>query len=152
MSENKCPKCVEKINALIANKESGFVEADRVWLDTLTEPQLDKVTPKVIEKVVEKEVKVNVLTPEQQADLAFVANQRAAKRNEMIQGIQANTSKELWPDDVLKVMSEDNLKRLFNSVKKEEPVDYSLQGGEFNTNAGEVEPLYPTGVTIEVKK
>jgi hypothetical protein len=158
MSDNKCPKCVEKINALIANKASGFVEADREWLDTLTEAALDKIAPKVIEKIVdkivEKTVEVNKLTPEQTADLAFLANQRAAKRTEMIQGIQTNTSKELWPDDILKVMNEDNLKRIFDSVKKvEAPADYSLNGNTFVAGANAEEPLYATGVVVdEIKK
>jgi hypothetical protein len=158
MSENKCPKCVEKINALLANKESGFVEADREWLDTLTESALDKITPKVIEKekIVEKTVEVNKLTPEQTADLAFLAKQRADKRAEMIQGIQANTSKELWPDDVLKGMSEDNLQRLSNSVKKVEEGNYILQGGvvlSANVSGmGEIESLAPTGVEFEDEK
>jgi hypothetical protein len=151
MSENKCPKCVEKINALIANKESGFVETDREMLNALTEPQLDKLVPKTITK--EVPVEVNKLTPEQTADLAYVAKERADKKSEMIQKIQANTSKELWPDDVLKGMNEDHLTRIFNSVKKEEVVDYSLQGGGFNANAGaEVEALYPTGIEMEAEK
>jgi hypothetical protein len=156
MSDNKCPECVKKINALIANKESGFVEADREWLDTLTEAALDKIAPKVIEKIVdkivEKTVEVNKLTPEQTADLAFLAKQRADKRNEMILGIQTNTSKELWPDDALKMMNEDLLKRIFDSVKKvEAPADYSLNGN-FVAGAVTEEPLYPTGVEIEIKK
>lgn len=141
MAKNECPKCLEKINAVITNKASGFDETDRGWLECLTEPQLDKaITPKVkeVEKIVEKKVEVNKLTPEQEADLAFVAKQRADKRNEMIQGIQTNTSKELWPDDVLKVMNEDNLKRVFDSVKKPEQVNYLGDG--IQSNSGTEEP------------
>lgn len=157
MSENKCPKCVEKINALIANKESGYVEDDRVWLDTLNESALDKILAqkvKEVEKIVEKTVEVNKLTPSQEADLAFLAKQRTEKRVEMIQGIQANTSKELWPDTVLNEMSEDNLKRLFDSVKKDAPVDYSIQGysNTLQENTNGVEPLAPAGVEFEPKK
>jgi hypothetical protein len=153
MDTNKCPECVKKINALIANKESGFTEDDREWLNGLPETALDKVSPKIVERVIEKPVEVNKLTPEQQSDLAFVAKQRADKRSAMIQGIQDNTSKEIWPDAILTTMQEDVLERLFNSVKKEEPVpamgNYSLQSAGFNTNNVKVEPLLPAGVELK---
>jgi hypothetical protein len=158
MAKNECPKCLEKINKVLANKDSGFVEADRVWLETLEESALDKVIalPKVVEKekIVEKTVEVNKLTPEQEADLAFLAKQRADRRNEMIQGIQANTSKELWPDDVLKAMNEDNLKRVFNSVKKPDMVDYSVNGAILQNNGSEEPPMLNAELRAkkEVKK
>jgi hypothetical protein len=151
MADNKCPKCLEKVNALIANAESKFEETDREWLLTQDEKTLDKLAPvvKEVEKITEKIVEVNKLTPDQTADLAFVANMRAAQRNERIQTIQANTSKELWPDEVLKGMNEDTLKRVFDSVKKEEaPVNYALQAN-FQSNTGGVEALYPAGVEIK---
>ncbi len=152
----ECPDCVKKINDLIANKDSGFVEADREWMETLEASALDKIAPKVIEKekIVEKTVEVNKLTPAQEADLAFLAKQRAEAKTKMIQGIQANTSKEIWPDAVLAAMSEDVLKRLSDSVakKEEEVVDYSFMPG-FNANvAGEVEPLLPGGIKLETAK
>lgn len=152
MSENKCPKCVEKINALIANKESGFVETDREMLNALTEPQLDKLVPKTITK--EVPVEVNKLTPEQTDAIAWANAQKAAKKAELVQGIQANTSKELWPDDELKVMTEGQLERLFKFVKKEEVVDYSAIGSyTAQSNSVSVVPLYPAGVVIEeIKK
>ena len=155
--KEKCPKCLVKIDALIANEQSKFIEADREFLLTLNESQLDKLAPvmvdKIVEKIVEKPIEVNKLTPEQIADLAFVANQRTERKREMIQGIQTNTSKELWPDEVLNVMNEDHLKRLFDSVKKEAPVDYSFGGVRpIEANAVTVEALYPTGVVIEEPK
>jgi hypothetical protein len=150
MAENKCPKCLEKINALIANQQSPFVETDREWLLTQEESILDKLAPQVVEKVVEKTVEVNKLTPSQEADLAFVARQRAEKRNSIIQGIQANTSKELWSDETLNAMSEDMLERVYKSVKKEEVVDYSFQANAYAKVSGE-EPLAPTGITFETK-
>jgi hypothetical protein len=156
MSKNDCPKCLEKINAVIANKESGFVEADREWLEVLSETALDKtITPKVVEKekVVEKTVEVNKLTPEQEADLAFVANQRKENRDKMIKGILENTEKGTWTEDDFKEMKDDKLEKVFKSVKKEEGGNYSLNTGGVQANtSGSGGSLYPAGVEIEVKK
>ena len=155
MPKNECPKCLEKINAVIANQQSGFVEADREWLETLSEAALDKtITPKVIEKekVVEKTVEVNRLTPEQEADLAFVANQRKERRSKLVKGILDNTEKGVWEEATLTVMSEDVLERVFKSVKKEETVDYSING-ETNLNAnaksGSGGALYMPGIEVK---
>ena len=155
MSKNECPKCVEKVNALIANTKSGFTKDDREWLETLPEAALDKVTPRVIEveKIVEKTVEVNKFSPEDQADLAWAKKQRQEKRATMSKSIQTNTSKELWPDEILNAMSEDHLERIFNSTKKEEDVDYSLNGNQsLGVNTSDEEPLYPVGVVIGIKK
>ena len=154
MANDKCPECLKKINALIANKESKFEETDREWLLTQEESTLDKLVPviKEVEKIVEKEVEVNKLTSDQEADLAYVAKLRSDQRNKMVQTIQANTSKELWPDEVLKGMNEDHLRRIFDSVKKEETTaDYSLNAN-IQSNTGTIEPLLPAGVVFEVKK
>jgi hypothetical protein len=157
MSKNECPKCLEKINALIANKDSGFDETDREWLEVLSEKALDKaITPKVkeVEKVVEKTIEVNKLSTDDQAALAFGKKQMKERKEKMIKAIQDNTEKGIWEDAVLTTMSEDMLERVFNSVKKEETlVDYSLNSGRtINANASTEDALYPAGVTIEVKK
>ncbi len=156
MANNKCPECVKKINALIANKESGWSEDDRDLLDTFTETQLDRLIPKIVEK--EKKVEVNTLTDAQKAALAFGERQLKIRREHMTKVIQANATKETWPDEVLKDMSEDQLERVFNSVKKEEDiVDYSLSGGhtnniEDNSDEGPAEPMYPGGIKIAEEK
>ena len=145
-----CPKCLEKINSLIANKASKFEEADREWLLTQEETVLDKLAPVVqeVEKVIEKTVEVNKLSPADQADLAWARQQRAERRTARVQSIQANTSKELWSDEVLNNMNDDMLERLYNSVKKEDaPVVYL--GSNINTNAGAEEAMYPVGVVIK---
>jgi len=155
MPKNECPKCLKKINDVIANKESGFVEADREWLEVLSEAALDKtITPKVIEKekVVEKTVEVNKLSPEDQADLAWAKKQRKEKKEKLIKAIQDNTEKGTWDDAVLNGMTDDLLERVFKSVKKEETVDYSLMGGGIQVNAGGEEPLLPTGIAFEEPK
>jgi len=148
MSKNECPECVEKVNALIANKESGFVEDDREWLSTLSAQALEKVTPKVIEveKIVEKTIEVNKLAPEDQAALAFGKKQMKEMRERLVSGIQTNTSKEMWSDEKLATMDDDTLERLFNSVKKEEVVDYSLNGNAGSISHTGESPMAPTGI------
>jgi hypothetical protein len=155
METNKCSKCVEKINALIANSASGFVESDREWLDTLSEAALDKIVPKEVKKETkEKEtVVVNNMSEEDKADIAWARAQRKQKRATLIKGIQANTSKEMWPDAVLETMEESVLEKLAATSKKEEEVDYSLQNNEeFQTNGEEVEPMPLGGTEFETAK
>ena len=142
----ECPNCLEKINALIANEDSKFEEADREFLLTFDEAKLDKLAPTVVEveKEVEKEVEVNTLTAEQKSALAFGEKQLKIRRNSMTKSIQDNTSKEIWTDAVLNSMDEEMLERVYNSTKKEDEVmDYSMQGSGNNlqVDAEEVEPL-----------
>ncbi|MBU2249125.1 MAG: hypothetical protein KKD77_20430, partial [Gammaproteobacteria bacterium] len=155
MAKNECPKCLEKINTLLANKESGFDETDRAWLETLDEKALDKaITPKVIEKekIVEKTVEINKLSAEDQAALAFGKKQMKERKEGMIKGIQANTDK-VWTDEKLNAMDEDTLEGIYKSVVKEEipKGNYSLNSGGVNVNTTAEEALYPVGVKIDVK-
>ena len=129
MAENKeCPECLEKINALIANKDSKFGEADRKLLLTFDAPTLDKLAPSVVEveKVVEKEVEVNVMSEDDKADIKWARDQRLARRNAMIKDIQDNTEKDTWSDDSFKTMTEDVLIKIHKSVKKDSVTDYSV--------------------------
>ena len=147
-----CPKCLEKINALITNTESKFEEADREWLLTQEESVLDKLAPvvKEVEKIVEKTVEVNKLSAEDQAALAFGKRQMKERKDKMIQGIQDNTEKGTWDEVTLNTMTEDMLERVYKSVKKEDaPVDFSLNSTRVNTNASVDEALYPAGIEIK---
>lgn len=152
MADSKCTPCVEKkVGELIANSQGRWTDTDKDFLQTLSEEQLDKMMPIVIEK--EKEVQVNVLSKEDQEALAAYKAEKKAKREQTIQDIQANSSKELWPDEVLKNMNDDTLKRVYDSVRKENVADYSLNTGfSVNVSSSEVEPLYPAGIDVEVKK
>jgi len=140
---------------LIANEQSKFVEADRDWLLTQDETTLDKLAPVIVEKekIVEKTIEVNKLSAEDQADLAWARAARKDKREKMIGVIQAN-AKDVWKPEELSAMDDKILEKVANSIKKEEVVDYSLNGTGFNTNVStsEVEPLYPAGVVTETKK
>jgi hypothetical protein len=170
-----CGQCMEKIVAIINDNSTPYTAEHREFLLTQKEEFLDAIMPKKIEvnagddmmkksdcektkvvtntvvKEVVKEVPM-VLSAEDQAALNYGKKQLAEKRAAQIEGIQANTSKELWPDEMLTVMSEDTLERLFNSVKK---VDYSPMGNnqrtEIKTNARA--PMLPTGMDVEeIKK
>lgn len=47
--EKKCTPCIEKkATELIANKATKFTEADRGWLETFEEVQLDKMVPETL--------------------------------------------------------------------------------------------------------
>lgn len=148
---NECAPCIKlKVDALIANNQGRWKEDDREFLQTLTEAQLDKMAP--IETVVEKKIEVNRLTPQQEADLVFVANMRAEKKRKLISEIQANTEKDVWSEDSLGRMDDDTLDRVHRSVRKAEAiVDYSVTGGSPQVNAGVPEPMLPIGVEFDKK-
>lgn len=147
---NMCTPCVErKVNELIANKDSGFVETDRDMLQALSEAQLDKLVPKTIE--VNKAVE---LSAADKAALDFGKAQLAERRAGFISTIQANTSKELWPDATLNEMNDDMLEKMSKSFVKEEGTDFSLNGnqGSLGANARTkkgVAPLLPAGIELK---
>jgi len=154
MAENVvCPPCIKtKVDALLANKQGKFTEDDRPWMETLSEPQLDKLVPTVIE--VEKTVEVNVLSDEDKQIIADYKRQKAEKRTLMVQTIQTNLGKETWTDDVLATMKDDVLEKVVGLVNKKKVVDYSLNGGGSNLQENECkeEPLPPTGIKFKTNK
>ena len=142
MSNSKdCPKCLDKVNALLANTASGWTETDREWLLAQEETVLDRLVPKIIEKTIE----VNKLSASDQADLSWARKQREEKRNGLIKDIQAN-AKDVWTADELNAMNEATLEKVLNSTGK---VDHSLNGQVINVNTG-IAPL--GGPEIETKK
>ena len=145
----KCTPCVKaKVDALIANEASKFAETDREWLETLSEDQLKKLEPQVIEKEVVKEV--NVLSAEDRAIIDYVKFQKEEQKKATISQIQANSDKGTWTDDELNAMSDSALAKIAGLLRKEQPVDYSLYGGGgFDLNASGEEPLAPTGIKFE---
>ena len=123
---------------------------------TQEETVLDKLAPVEVEKVVEKTVEVNKLTPEQTADLAFVANMRKEKKAKMVKDILDNTEAGTWDDATLTAMSEEVLAKVHKSVAKKveaEQVDYSMVPGftaQAKSDSGG--PLYMPGIEIESDK
>jgi len=153
-----CPECLVKVDALIANTESKFTEDDREWLLDQEVSVFEKLEPTIIEKekIVEKTIEVNKnpLSTDDQAILAYGKKQMKERRESMQKGIQANTAEGIWTDEVLSAMNEDTLERVFNSVKKEETADFSLNGethlSAITDNAEE--GLYPVGTEFEDTK
>jgi len=155
-TKGDCPDCLKKIDALIANEQSKFTEDDREWLLTQELDQLNKFEPnkvEPVEKIVEKKVEVNVLSDEDKAILAYGKKQLEERRSVMIKGILDNTEEGIWDEEGLKEMNEGTLEKVFNSVKKEEVVDYSVANNSIYNNGKPVtiEPLLPTGVVLEKK-
>ena len=149
---NDCPTCKAKVEALINNEKTPWKDADREWLLTQEETVLDRLAPVEVEKVVEKTVEVNKLTPEQTADLAFVANMRKEKKAKMVADILSNTESGTWDEPTLTAMSEDVLERVHKSVKKveAEQADYSMiPGFTAQSKSDSGGPLYMPGVEIE---
>ena len=159
MEKEKVPCCEDLVDELIANKRTKYDADDKEWLLTLEEAQLGKMIP---EKEKESEVKVipevnkvaEVKTPEKvvealsdedKAALAYGHKQLKARRDTMIKGIQDNAGKEIWPDEKLNAFDEDTLQRVFDSVRKDEVVDYSLNGNTELTSNQE-DHLFPAGV------
>lgn len=165
MSTDKqgCGKCMEKVIAIINSNSTHFTAEDREWLLTQEEAILDKLMPKAPEKPVEVNSQpapkpIEALSEEDKADLAWAKRMRQERRQTLIQGIQANTSKELWPESELLVMNEAFLEKLHNSVvKDDEPeethvANYALNGNTRRNVAEAIAPMYPTGIEVETKK
>ena len=156
------PCCEDLVDELIANKRTKYDADDKEWLLTLEEAQLGKMIPekekepevKVIPEVnkkepeVKKEVQelknVEALSDEDKAALAYGRKQLKARRDTMIQGIQDNADK-IWSAEELEALDENTLEKVFKSVKKDDEVDYSLNGNTGLINNQE-DHLFPAGV------
>lgn len=149
----KCTPCVEKrVNTLVANKATKFTEADKEWLQTLSEEQLDQMIPEVEEPIVDNAT-APALSAEDKAALDFGKKMLAKKKADMANCIQANTAAGVWTPEVLAAMPEDMLERVYNSVKpvEHEIVDYSLNGNppRIQANANVEAPMTPAGITLK---
>jgi len=156
---------MDMVSALITNERTQFNKADRAWLLQLNEDQLGKLEPVAMpaaEPTREEALqalaadlsdveKLKGIIPDavkQRLDIGLKAYEDTRKA--LIDAIQANTSKEDWPDEQLQAMETDVLQRLEKSVRK---TDYSGNGPvTVHTNANNgVEPLLPAGMQFESK-
>ncbi len=157
-TEKNCGQCMEKVIAIIQSNATSFTASDREWLLQQEEAVLDKLMPKEVKAnnnpaEITSEQILKAMSAEDRAALSFGKKQLAERRQKWVDGIQANTSKELWPEETLKTLSDEFLEKLYSSVKTEEVVDYSLNGNSHrmnsNSNSSSVEGLFP--VDLEVK-
>jgi len=162
--KEKCTDCVRKAAGnLIANKATSYAEADREWLEALSEEQLEKMTP-IVKKVVEKTPVVNkVLTTEEYLKTvpAEVREQvenglrvNAEQRIAMVTAITANEDSAFSKED-LEAMPMETLQKVYKmaNVTKEAGTDNIYIGSPSpQVNENEVEVMAPVGVEFETSK
>lgn len=162
--------CKKQINALIANTQSKFEESDRTWLETLEESQVEKLVPNVVKApetvaapTVNKEKALEVLSDSLKTDADFLAlmpaemkarfeagiQVNADMKTKMVEGILANSEKDVWLKEDLDAMPMETLKKIAQTAKA--PVDYSGMGtgaeeSSITDNAGAEEPMGMIGV------
>ncbi len=167
MSDEKkapCGNCMEKVVALINNKQTHFTKSDREWLLEQDEEKLDKLFPKDPEPIqVNREQALEALKdvlndseelvkilPDGPVKTQIETGLKLHKeeRETLIKEIQANTDEGTWEKADLEVMSSDMLRKIAKSV--EPKGDYSGQGGGTTivVNEGE-EALLPPEVEIK---
>jgi hypothetical protein len=124
------PCCPQRVEELIVNAAAKFTAEDRPWLQSLTEEQLEKVTPKLIQVNVGKEhitshlatyksaEEVLDLLPEAiRADISAGLEMHKAKRAELVGKIQANaSSKDVWGKEELEGMETGTLEKLAKTI------------------------------------
>lgn len=124
------PCCPQRVEELIVNAAAKFTAEDRPWLQSLTEEQLEKVTPKVIQVNVGKEhitshlatyksaEEVLELLPEAiRSDISAGLEMHKAKRAELVGKIQANaSSKDVWGKEELEAMETGTLEKLAKTI------------------------------------
>lgn len=159
MSE-KCSPCVKAaVDNLIANKATAYQEADRDWLENLSEEQLEKMNPQPpvqVNKKVSKEEAITVLSEltqeeylntmpkalREQVQAGLRVN--AERRNALIEKINTNASS--FTKEELGAMPTEMLEKLYLAVNKEEteaPAFFGFTAPAVNTSDDAIEPLMP---------
>lgn len=124
------PCCPQRVEELIVNAAAKFTAEDRPWLQSLTEEQLEKVTPKVIQVNVGKEHitshlatyksaedVLEVLPEAIRSDISAGLEMHKAKRAELVSKIQANaSSKDVWGKEELEGMETGTLEKLAKTI------------------------------------
>lgn len=164
-NEEMCTECVKKLaNNLIANKSTAFQESDREWLETLSEEQLEKMTPQPVASpqanTLSKEQAITILqgmtTEEYYGILPKEVREQvqaglrinAEKRSTMIAEITAN-EKSPWKKEELEALPTETLEKIHQTVKvnsKEEEVPvYGAFGSSIQANKKEsgIAPMIP---------
>jgi len=130
MANEKCTPCIaKKAGELIANAATSYVEADREWLETLEEGQLDKMVPKVVETkeaTITPEMAVNAFKEGLKAEEDYIALMPTVMQEQMrsalkvnsdhkqslIDGIITNTEEGTWTKEELAVYEVAKLEKI----------------------------------------
>ncbi len=149
-----------KIQNLIACKCNSFVEADKPFLETLSDEQLDKiaVTPEVL-ALVSNAGKPADPKPEIPSGMVLISNEdkamldqmraeKAAQKTAVVDRIIANQANKL-AKEFLEAQTLETLQALEASIAP--TADYSGGGGSIQTNA-DTDNTPPACILAEVKK
>ena len=166
MAEKTC--CPKKVAALIANEKSAFTDADKEFLEGLTEDQLDKIVNSLEMKeekkvetvpVVNTAVKVDMKSYLESApdEIRAVLNaglrELDNKRNDLMKQIMENPNN-MFKEDQLRAMDTQNLEAIAHLAKQAVAVEtpaYFGANGSFTPNSTEPEEAY-VPVTMFNKK
>lgn len=160
--------CEDKVDRLIAHKQTRFTAEDKEFLMGLEETQLDKLFPTEPEKPAETpQVNEQEVIDKFKGDLKTVEDYTALMPEEMkaqvesgvklykehrdslVKGIMDNT-KDNFSQEQLEAMDDPTLESIFKSVT---PTDYSGQGAtSLETDKSGEEVLLPIDVVVANKK
>lgn len=146
------PCCPQKVEELIVNAAGKFTAEDRDWLTSLTEEQLEKVTPKVVQVNIGAEhvskhlatyksaEELLQLLPEAiRSDISAGLEMHKAKRADLVTKIQAN-AKDIWAAEDLEKMETGMLEKLAKSVQ---PAVYVAGESGSKTKVEDIEAMPP---------
>ena len=179
MSDSKCTPCIKaKADKLIANKATTWAEADREFLEGLTEDQLDKMVPvqsaeaaeapktqseskpltkdQVMEVLnsMEPKDRFSWLPADAQEQIQTGLRIHQQQKESMIKLIKDNTEEGVWSDDELKAMKFETLEKVVKSLKVQKEAESSfgfyIAPTEPKVHAEKVEPMiWPGSVTAK---
>jgi hypothetical protein len=162
-----CGQCIEKVIAIINSNANPFTASDREYLLAKEESFLDAIPvavkavtvanaePAKVDPIkLTREMVLNALSAEDRAAMDYGNRELAARRQNWITGIQANTAKDTWSTADLITCSDAFLEKLYLSVKDDEEEvgvgNYALNGRTIvQSNADDEDMLYPTGIAVK---
>lgn len=171
MSDKKCTPCVKAtVDGLITNKATSYAEADRDWLEALTETQLEKmtpvqVTPTKVEVTKEQALSVLSLLTKEEYMMIMPAEIReqvqtglrinAERKATIVFAVLANT-KEAWTKEELEAFDMPMLEKVYKSIsiptRNEQPTFAAFGSGIHLQSTNSKAPLLlPDGVGVVEK-
>lgn len=165
--EEKSPCFIAKVDALIANENIKFTEADKEWLLTQTDEVLNKMLPEKKPDAMPEKIEVNkekaiavlretlkkpedfisLMPDEMQDQMKSGLRLHQNFRKELITKIQTNCAKGTWNDEELNNMDTQMLEKIAKSARA--TTDYSVNAEQVSSTCDSNEVLYPAGVEIK---